>query len=258
MFLVQYYSLNPAMNVSLLPSVPDTNDTYYTKPYCRDAGFIIGVILALSYLSYTHKGVYKYWLFDRCTNFLLNNRYPLYIIGFIFMFMVIFLIYPINQWPDTFTQPFRTIYFGLERPFFISGLSFILYPCLFGKGKIVRNILSMGIFAPLSRLTFGVNMLNMFVLFFFAKVAYNGEYYDKNKIVYNVFGTIFMAYLGAFFLVLVIERPFRVLFRAAFKFPQLDKTLKTDIDESINISAVVRDEVVENEEESEDKLLLNN
>ncbi|CAG2169386.1 unnamed protein product [Oppiella nova] len=100
------------------------------------------------------------------------------------------------------------LYSSLSRTIWCTGLSWITYVCCIGSGGVVNRLLSHPVFVPLSRLSFGVylsHLVIIFIIFFTRKSVTDWTHFD---FLTNGMVTIILSYVLALVLYFLLEAPF--------------------------------------------------
>jgi len=192
------YSLSPFK----YDPTKDVNTMTYAKPYCRLHPYFIGILLYLLYAEGTN---------SRFKKLVYENRIIRYIgfygIGILLMYLVVYSFYWIDANQEKWGDTFGTFHMVASRPLFIIGLSLVLYPVLIGRGKILLAIFGHFIFNPLGKLTYGVYMIHLNLMFIFCFSVLQGKYYVMGDIFINALMQLFLSYTLSFVLTLVFESP---------------------------------------------------
>lgn len=135
---------------------------YYSKPYNRIFPYFIGLLSSLVLYSFKNE-TREQSVFKRFGDYIDKTkwfRFFLYIGGMAIMATFVFTFYSINRYPDDFGLAFNILYLTFSRGLFILGLTMVLMPVLMGHGSVIRNVMSLDIFTPMARLTFGAYMVH--------------------------------------------------------------------------------------------------
>ena len=203
------YNLRP----SYFEATGDYYKLYYYRPYIRIPPFTIGVFTALFLYSYNFEEPEDSFI-KRMMNRVHNSRcirLVLYFFGSIFLLGMIFIFYPINNYPDDFSDFFNVMFLTFSRAIFILGLTMILLPGLMGHCWAVRKFLSLDLWTPLARLTFGAYMLHPTFMLFDALNTYKGEYITINGGIVKYVCWLVVSFFTSMIFTLAVETPFMIL-----------------------------------------------
>ena len=197
------------LNVNYKKVNVDFNTYYYWRPWGRIGPFMIGAIWGCFLYSFKFEVDYNSQtkrMMDKI-NSSLNTRIIMYIFGALFFWTFIFVTYPINKHPEKFSLFFNALYITFSRSIFIVGVALVLMPVLMGHGYYLRRLLSLDIFVPLARLTFGAYMVHPTFMLFEAFNAARGQWAAINKGILYFLGWTFTAFLTSLVLTLLVETP---------------------------------------------------
>ena len=199
---------------NMSPSYFEANDRYYKfyyhRPWARIAPFFVGVIVAVLLYSFNNETPEESRLkrimdkLDQSKAF----RIVLYILGTAIFWTMIFIFYPINNYPESFGQFFNVMFLTFSKAIFVIGMSMILLPCLMGHNSLMRRVLSFDAFTPLARLTFGAYMVHPTFMLFDAFNTVRGEYLTINFGITRYLAWLIAAFGTSMVCTLLVETPF--------------------------------------------------
>ncbi|XP_074618174.1 nose resistant to fluoxetine protein 6-like isoform X2 [Acropora palmata] len=180
------------------------SDLLYTKPYCRIAPYLVGMVLG--YLIHIEKSA---------TRQSPLNRIPRQIVCLVGWFVAtalgVTVVYGIYTTTKEGGKPFNkaeNIAYGTFSRFAWGlALAWVIYACNKGYGSLVNKFLSASYWIPLSRLTYSAYLLHLLVLgTYFGSFQHTTEYTDTLFAFYYV-SVIAMSYAAAFVLAVCVELP---------------------------------------------------
>jgi len=157
---------------------------YYQVPWCRITTYIIGVYFAQLYLNLKdnfeedenghsvilkeeiQKDEKKIDFLTRINLFLINSKFSWLItyLSFIFLLGSTALFYPYNNYIEFWGKVSNTLFIIFGKVFFVLGLGILLHSTYLGKFRTIKNILSFHIWTPLSRLSYGIYLLHIYII----------------------------------------------------------------------------------------------
>jgi peptidoglycan/LPS O-acetylase OafA/YrhL len=170
------------MNPSYVRATDDYYHLYYHRPWARIAPFFIGVVIALLLHSFKNDTAEE----SRCKRLMdkIDQSKPIrlvmYITGDILVFIMIFIFYYLNNYQDYIGKFFNIAFLTFSRAAFVVGMNLSILPVLMGHNSLVRRFLSLDIFTPLARLTFGVYLVHPTYMLFDSLNTRTGEYMTIN------------------------------------------------------------------------------
>lgn len=207
---------------SFIPTLIGNTDlvqlnTVYFRSFPRITVFITGMVVGFVYLSTLQRSSKVSYAYENRKNYgdrfekfcyrLVNIKWLrqfLYLFGTILSFCSCFLAglmidtYGNDVWP----QFVNSCILGLQRPFFIIGISFWIFPMLLGHCKPVCYLLSSRVFAPIAKISYSLYLVHYFVI---AYMLLSGMHIQEGvgiMILVEIF-----SYLAGFLLTLLIENP---------------------------------------------------
>jgi peptidoglycan/LPS O-acetylase OafA/YrhL len=134
-------------------------------------------------------------------------RVSMYLLGTALFLGFIFIFYPINNYPEDFSKFFNIMFLTFSKAIFILGMSLVLLPTLMGHNWLLRKFLSMDIFTPLARLTFGAYMVHPTFMIFMAKNTVRGEWLNVNIGIVMFICWFVVSFATSFLCTILIETP---------------------------------------------------
>lgn len=188
--------------------IQESQDELYIKPYIRAPPYLVGILLG-------------YILSRKVT---IKPRYKklLYSIGWIssilFAYGVIFGPWGVfKKGGEFFTLTQAVCYGSLHRLAFGISVAWVIYACHNKAAGYINDLLSMRVWVPMSRLTFGAYLLHPLVIMFFFNAQGNAYHYAENLVVFDFISLTFVSYACAFLLAVFVEYPVSNLEKMAFK-----------------------------------------
>jgi len=262
----------------LSPSYFEATDNfyklYYHRPWARIPPFFVGVIVAVLLYSFKNEEASE----SKCKRMMdkIDNskkiRMIMYVSGTILFWALIFIFYPINNYPDSFPQFFNVMFLTFSRGIFTVGMNLVLLPVLMGHNSLMRKFLSMDIFTPLARLTFGAYLVHPTFMLFDSLNTVRGEYMTINYGIVHFICFIVVAFVTSCIFTLLVETPFMNLEKTFLMGGGKKKTRKNSnsqekllnsdstFDGAINLSGVQKKAYIEsiNSFEDEDSTIIEN
>lgn len=114
-------------------------------------------------------------------------------------------------------------YVSLSHTAWALAISWIIVSCVTGYGGPVNSILSLKVFAPLSRLSYCAYLIHPLIMLSTMAHMDGPIHLQRDTMIIAIFGYFFTAYLGSIVLTLVYEAPAVALLN---KFHPLKKKVK--------------------------------
>lgn len=139
MGLVQFlsYAVNMAIVIlyDLESSFFKADDSFYTnyylKPYNRIAPFMIGVIVGLCIFVHKYEAPSADNKIKRLMGVINTSqccRCVMYIVGSVIILGVVFIFYPLNNYPEDITRIFNALFLTFSKTLFIVGFTLCVVP----------------------------------------------------------------------------------------------------------------------------------
>jgi len=199
------------------------SDIVYIKPYGRCATYFLGTTLGILYFEYKNQGNFEE-LKTRPGSIIFSlikkSNAAKYLSYFVGISMVSFIVFIRNDYfvNNNWTTLENALYNTFSRPFFITGLIFVMLPLLVGHGKPLQTFLGGSFWTPLARLTYSVYLLHVLIIvWFFFRLRQN--FYANNAfLTFIFFAVLIMSHLLAVPFTLLLEVP-SLSFEKIFLFP---------------------------------------
>ena len=209
-----------AFELNLSPSYLKMTDNYYLyyyhRPFARIGAFTIGVLAALMLFSFKNESSESSILkrtMDKINNYR-TIRIIMYLIGVGLILLMIFVHYPIMNYPDDFSQTFNVMFLTFSRTIFVIGMTLFLLPALMGHNRPTAWFLSLDFFTPLARLTFGAYLVHPIYMIFYALDTESGAFVTINQGIVNYIAWVVVAFTTSIIFTLLIETPWMNLEKA--------------------------------------------
>jgi peptidoglycan/LPS O-acetylase OafA/YrhL len=191
---------------------------YYIMPYCRVNPFLIGVLMAWIYLSYKQakrapegeEEACKKSLINRLNYSIVHNwilRYSMYIIGFVITTVCTYTYYDFYEYDTNKPNIEHHFYLIFSRPGFVIGIGCIIYPACLGRGKVIREALSLDIFNVISKAIYAVYMMHMPILIVYWSIREEFSDFTKYSFWNTSIDSFVLSCLVAIVATLVFEYP---------------------------------------------------
>jgi hypothetical protein len=132
---------------------------YYVKPYSRLPVFLIGVLAACTYYSYTREHPETMRLATYLSKMKESNLMTVLwlVVGWTLIILMVILMQVINNSPNNVPEFWNMLYLMVSRPLFIMGFSLVIMPVILGTKVCTpaTAFLSHDFWTPFSRLTYG-------------------------------------------------------------------------------------------------------
>jgi len=188
-FLVAHYNLAP-----LDPADDRWMSIAYNKPYTRMAPYLIGIAMAFLVqddIDYTISWPIR-WLG--------------YVASLITTTCATYLIY--GFWRGAGWALWQSVvYAALVRIGFVSAMAWFMYACFKGHGGVLRTILAVYIWVPLSRLTYTAYLIHPIIMFVINYSNTTTFHFDAIYAGLRYSSHLMLAYSAALILHLAIEKP---------------------------------------------------
>ncbi|CEM15783.1 unnamed protein product [Vitrella brassicaformis CCMP3155] len=183
---------------------PNNNQmtVYYQKPWCRILPYLVGMAAGLLWAE--HRGDVRE-AFGKMRGV---GRWAGSILAGALMLFLIYIQWTANKdHPVVWTQVENSLFLTFSRGAWAVGLTWYVYLCALGHAPITNFFLSWGFWSPLARVTYSSYLIHLAIIlmWFFAR-PYQEYYYDGEMYLY-VPGFIFISYVTAIFISLLVEAP---------------------------------------------------
>ncbi|XP_056587677.1 O-acyltransferase like protein [Triplophysa dalaica] len=175
---------------------------YYNKPYTRYGPYLLGILAGIYMTTKKEALIKKKWQA---------------VIGWLFslsiMALLVGLAYVLRDVPPHPSLP-HAVYQGSHRTLWAVALIWIILACEEGYGGFVDKILSLGLWAPLSNISFACYLIHpIFIILYNGKQETAMHYTDLNFF-YLFLGHLLLTLFVGFVLTVVIEKPYLFLMKS--------------------------------------------
>ncbi|CAL8341046.1 unnamed protein product [Arctogadus glacialis] len=176
---------------------------YYNKPYTRYGPYLIGILL----------GIYITTRRDQ----LLKHQWQA-VLGWVSclvgMAAVVVLAYVLKDVP-AHPSVAHALYQGVHRPLWALSVAWIILACEEGYGGLVHSLLSLGVWAPLSHISFSCYLIHPFLI-----ILYNGKqettmHFTNFNFMYLFLGHVTLTLAAGYVLTVLVEKPYLFLRRSS-------------------------------------------
>ena len=195
--------------ISYLQINNDYNIYYYWKPWCRIGPFIIGLFCAFFLYSYNFENEG-----ESAVKRLMNGideskgtRWIMYILGAIIWWGLLIAGQVINKDPDHYSMFFNMLFLAFSRTLFVLSMSLMIMPLLMGHATYARKLLSLDIFVPIARLTFGAYIVHPSYMLFEAINSPRGKWLNINTGIFYFLAWLLVAFTTSLIFTVLIESP---------------------------------------------------
>jgi peptidoglycan/LPS O-acetylase OafA/YrhL len=173
---------------------------YYVMPYCRSGPYVVGMIVGFLLAKHGTK---------------MRIHWAVQFVGWILTtgtcIAVVFGLHNLIAGTGHPSEAANISYNGLSRTAWAVGLSWITLACVTGHGGFVNTILSWRGLLPLSRLTYCIYLIHMYLMaIYFANQRETTHITTLNTVMLFL-GEILLSCFVAFFMSLAFESPFVAL-----------------------------------------------
>ena len=234
-----------AFELNLSPSYLKATESYYFyfyhRPFARVGPFTVGVLAALMLFSFKNESP-ENSLIKRFMDKISNHRairIVMYLLGIGLVLLMIFINYPITNYPDDFSQTFNVMFLVFSRTIFVIGMTLFLLPALMGHNRPTTWFLSLDFFTPLARLTFGAYLVHPIYIIFHSLNTESGVYVTINQGIVNYIAWSVVAFVTSVIFTLLIETPWMNLEKVFLgggntkKKPQISTELMSKMDKQL-------------------------
>ena len=221
---------------------------YYQVPWCRISTYIIGLYFAQLYINLkdnfteNQEGYsvilkeekegekFKDDFLTKINMFLINSRisYVICFIGLFFMFAAVFLFYPYNNNIVNWSKTANALFMIFGKVFFVIGLGILLHLTYIGKFRIIKTILSFHIYTPLSRLSYGIYLIHIYVIFIFLN-GYQSAFFVTFLDLFTLSIAFFVcSAIASLVFSLMLDAPMIGIMKATVRKPAKPKAPNTD------------------------------
>ncbi|XP_063745918.1 O-acyltransferase like protein [Eleginops maclovinus] len=172
---------------------------YYVKPYTRYGPFLIGILAGI-YLT-TKKDP------------LLKHKWQA-ALGWIFclsiMAAVIGISYILKETPTSPSIP-HELYQGLHRPLWALAVTWIILACEDGYGGLIKTLLSLGFWVPLSNISFACYLIHPVFIILYIGLQETPIHYTDINFMYLFLGHLVLTLVLSYVVTLLVEKPYILL-----------------------------------------------
>ena len=180
----------------------------YTKPYCRVAPYIVG--LMLGFILYKKVGIKLHWF----VNWLIYSS--MWVVAAGCCFSVAYGLY--STWNGhMLTLAEDVSYLMFTRFTWSVGVALMVFACHNGHGWVINDFLSMKIWIPLSRLTYSVYLIHFFLIITITYSQRDPFIYTDYTIAVYIVATVVLSYGAAGVVAAFVEFPLSGLEALVFK-----------------------------------------
>jgi len=181
----------------------DMNTMVFMKPYCRIWTYLMGIILFLMYESRAN-------LLSSIKQIILNQtiiRRICYFLALLILLLSIYSFFYLDDCPECWGDTFGMFHIIAIRPFFIFGVTLIIYPVIIGKGRLLLSILGHFIFCHVSKVSYGIYMLHLPLIGIMRFVNTHGRIILPFDIVIGSLTIVLMSYVFSGVVTVLYEYP---------------------------------------------------
>ena len=180
----------------------------YVQPYCHIAPYLVGLILGCvlhNRVQLPFNGAKKHLCYA-----------IMWILAMLIFASILFGLY--GTWYGHRMSKLENIAFYTFTHFAWGvGVALVVFACNNGYGWIINDFLSMKIWVPLSRLTYGVSLVHPIIIdFIFNSARQISVYEDTNLLSYTV-SVVVLSYGAAGILAVLVEFPLANVEKIIFK-----------------------------------------
>ena len=141
----------------------------------------------------------------------------LWCLSLITIFVLIFCLYPDAKGDSPLSEETHFIYQASCKLAWSLCLSFMIYSCVTGNGGIINDFLSMKIWVPLSRLTYGAFLTHVIILVYFNSTQEHLVHLQDSVLIYYFIANLVFSFVASFLFSLFFEIPLIGLEKFIFK-----------------------------------------
>ena len=164
----------------------------YQKPYCRIGAYLIGLLTG--YLIHERE------LINR-----INRIWLLEVVNLVSMFLLFSTVF-IYATDWSFVE--CSFYFSLSRLIWSVSICWLIVSCHLRPDKLMNRILSLKIFAWLSRLTYSVYLIHPIMITFYFYTQTQMITATRSSVLFFAFLAAIFSFMLAFLVSLIVELPF--------------------------------------------------
>ncbi|KAK1884399.1 O-acyltransferase like protein [Dissostichus eleginoides] len=135
-------------------------------------------------------------------------------LGWIFclsvMAAVIGLSYILKETPASPSVP-HALYQGLHRPLWALAVTWIILACEDGYGGLIKNLLSLGFWVPLSNISFACYLTHPVFIILYIGLQETPIHYTDINFMYLFFGHLVLTLVFSYVFTLLVEKPYLLL-----------------------------------------------
>ncbi|XP_022102682.1 nose resistant to fluoxetine protein 6-like [Acanthaster planci] len=200
--IIIYLLYNAYNNNTVVVYGSATVDIIYGKPYCRIPAYLVGMVFGYIFCQVQGKPF-------KMSKFL--NLF-LWFVSTAVGLAIVFGLYR-GEGKDI-PQYAAVLYTVFSRPAFVTAVGWVAFACVMGYGGPVNSLLSWGVWAPLSRLTYGAYLLHSTILYTIYTSSNAQYHFSYMQWVCMFLANMILAYGAAFLLSIGVEGPFMGLEKA--------------------------------------------
>ncbi|XP_067280168.1 O-acyltransferase like protein [Pseudorasbora parva] len=174
---------------------------YYNKPYTRYGPYLLGVLAGIHMTTKKETLIKQQW--QAVIGWLCSLSVMALLVG---------LAYVLRDVPPYTSLP-HAVYQGMHRSLWALALVWIILACEEGHGGFVDKILSLGLWAPLSNISFACYLIHPIII-----ILYNGKqettmHYTDFNFFYLFLGHLLLTIPIGYVLTVLIEKPYLFLLK---------------------------------------------
>ncbi|XP_071369993.1 O-acyltransferase like protein-like [Centroberyx affinis] len=172
---------------------------YYDKIYTRYGPYLIGILM----------GIYMTTKKDQ----LLKHQWQAALGWFSCMLglaLVVGLVYVPSEVPPHPSVP-HALYQGLHRSLWALAVAWIILACEEGYGGFIKRLLSLGLWAPLSNISFACYMVSPVILIFHSSTQETPIHLTDLNLLFLFSGLSALTLVAGYVLTVLVEKPFLLL-----------------------------------------------
>ncbi|XP_068561716.1 O-acyltransferase like protein [Cebidichthys violaceus] len=177
--------------------------SYYVRPHTRYGPFLIGVLTGIYLTTKKHQ--------------LLKHKWQAALGWFCclsLMAAVVGLAYVLRETPPRPSVP-HALYQGLHRPLWALAVSWIILACEEGYGGLIKRLLSLGFWVPLSNISFACYLSHPVFIILYIGLQETPIHYTDINFMYLFLGHLLLTLAVSCVLTVLVEKPYLLLRRSA-------------------------------------------
>ncbi|TRY98664.1 hypothetical protein DNTS_005905 [Danionella cerebrum] len=169
---------------------------YYNKPYTRYGPYLLGILAGIYMTTKKEMLIKQKW--QAVLGWLGSLSIMAVLVG---------LAYVLKEVPPHLSVP-HALYQGFHRSFWALALIWIVLACEEGYGGFVDKVLSLGIWGPLSNISFACYLIHPIIILLYNSQQETTMHYTDFNFFYLFLGHLLLTVFVGYLLTVLVEKPY--------------------------------------------------